>query len=160
MRTMKSKLVLALGTLALGAAVAVPAVAGWGGGDRCDGPRTERMEKRMEQRHQALHDRLKLNASQEKAWQTYTEKMKSLRPAKGEFDREAMSKLSAPERAEKMQAFAEKRLEAMKKGTEAMKAFYATLTPEQKKIFDEEGYHGGARSSPRGGSRGGPGMGR
>ena len=39
----------------------------------------------------------------------------------------------------------QERLERMRKGNEAMKAFYATLSPEQKKVFDQEafgGFHG------------------
>lgn len=97
----------------------------------------ERMKQHMQQRHAALHDKLKLNAQQEAAWQTYTAAtMKNMTPPS--WDREEMAKLSAPERMERMIQNMREREQRMTAQLESLKTFYATLTPEQKKIFDAE----------------------
>ena len=53
-----------------------------------------------------------------------------------------MEKLPLPERIDKMRAFRKERMAAMDaamdKRDDAIKTFYATLTPEQQKIADEE----------------------
>ncbi|MCL2829248.1 MAG: Spy/CpxP family protein refolding chaperone [Betaproteobacteria bacterium] len=95
----------------------------------------KKMAQRMESRMIRLHDALKLTPEQEPAWKTYTGKMQppSAPPA---FDREAWSKLTTPERMEKMQEFAAARQQRMSEHLAAVKEFYAVLTPEQKKSFD------------------------
>ncbi|GAB3554483.1 hypothetical protein GCM10027343_42510 [Noviherbaspirillum agri] len=103
----------------------------------------ERMKARMEKRAAELHDKLKLNAAQEEAWRNYIGKMKPAEmPARP--DRADMAKLSTPERMEKMQAFMQERQKHMEARIAATKEFYAALTPEQRKIFDEQslGRHG------------------
>ncbi|WP_158598020.1 Spy/CpxP family protein refolding chaperone [Noviherbaspirillum saxi] len=118
----------------------------------------ERMRERMEKRAAALHDKLKLNASQEAAWQTYIARMKPAdrpqRPDRAEFD-----KLTAPERMEKMLGMMKQAEQRMTERLAATKEFYAVLTPEQQKIFDEETkhrhgrhhgrHHGGHHGEPR-----------
>lgn len=151
MQTLKQRIVLGLAVAALAGAVAIPAFAQRQGDDACSDHRgggrfdRERFEQRMEKRQQALHDQLKLSASQEKAWHNYSETMKSLLPKQEDFKRDDWRSLSAPERSERMLGRAQERLERMRKGNEAMKTFYATLNPEQKKVFDQEafgGFHG------------------
>lgn len=138
MQSMKQRIALGLLVAAAAGVLAAPAFAERSGG--CfDG---KRFEQRMEKRQQALHDDLKLTAEQEKGWKTYSDAVKAAMPKRGDFDRNAMAKLTAPERADKMLARGQERLEGMRKATEAMKVFYATLTPEQKKVFDQKSFHG------------------
>jgi hypothetical protein len=88
-------------------------------------------------RHQAmLHDKLKLSASQEAAWKTYiaaaTPPAPPSRPDRAEWE-----KLSAPERMEKMLAMMKEREAHMATQLQAMKTFYATLSPLQQQIFND-----------------------
>ena len=72
---------------------------------------------------------------------------------------------SSPERIDAMQAMHTKHQAAMDQRNQATKAFYASLTPEQQKVFDErglrhpgEGKGKGDQRNPRGhGHHGGPG---
>ena len=110
-----------------------------------DGMSHDRMDKmnspRMEKRSAELKAKLKLTPAQEGAWTTFTAAMKppvgmtTHRPDPAE-----MAKLSTPERIDKMKALrAQHQTEktaAMDQRGEAIKTFYATLTPEQKKVFD------------------------
>lgn len=149
MLSLKKRIALGIVVAAAAGAVAVPAFAMRGGEGGCfDG---SRFEQRMEKRQQNLHDQLKLNKEQEKGWKTYSEAVKSAMPKRGDFNPKALRDLPAPERADKMLVRSQERLDAMRKGAEAMKAFYATLTPEQKKTFDQQSF---------GGFHGGPGKGR
>jgi protein CpxP len=112
------------------------------GGGQLDGPAThagfgERMKERMEKRQAELHGKLNLDAAQQKAWDRYIAGMKpSARPPKQ--DRAEMDKLPAPERMERKLAMMKVREARMAERLTAMKEFYAVLSPEQKKIFDEE----------------------
>lgn len=108
-----------------------------------------RMKEHMVRRAAELHDKLKLNASQETAWKTYIAKVKP-----GEFparpDPAELDKLTAPERMERMLAHMKDAEKRMADHIAATKEFYAVLTPEQKKIFDDEfrrgpGHHRGPR---------------
>mgnify|MGYP000157899463 CR=1 FL=1 len=83
-----------------------------------------------------LKAQLKLTPAQESAWTTFTTAMQpGERPAR--LDRQDMDKLTTPERIDRMRAMrAQHAAEADRRG-EAIKAFYATLTPEQQKTFDE-----------------------
>ncbi|MES3001723.1 MAG: Spy/CpxP family protein refolding chaperone [Pseudomonadota bacterium] len=113
----------------------------------------KRMEERMARRHAALKQKLQLTPAQESAWTTFTGAMKPTgnmmqRPQRGEFE-----KLSTPERIDKMRAMRTARMAEMDKRAEATKTFYATLSPEQKKVFDAEtarGHRGGMRHHHRG----------
>jgi Spy/CpxP family protein refolding chaperone len=120
----------------------------------------------MHAKHLAdLKARLKITASQEAAWTTFTDAMKppadmmAKRP-----DRAEMDKLTTPERIDKMRALHKEHMTTMEavmdKRAAATKAFYAALSPEQKKTFDAEHakmgmrgegqhqMHGGADSKP------------
>jgi Spy/CpxP family protein refolding chaperone len=90
-----------------------------------------------------LKAKLKITASQESAWNTFVESMKPPADMMGQRpDPTEMDKLSTPERIDKMRALHKERMAAMEaamdKRGDATKTFYATLSPEQKKLFDEE----------------------
>lgn len=106
----------------------------------------------MHAKHLAeLKAKLKITASQEAAWSTFAEAMKPPTELMGQRpDRAELDKLSTPERIDKMRALHKEHMAAMEaamdKRGDATKAFYTTLTPEQKKLFDAEfakmGRHG------------------
>ena len=113
------------------------------------GMNSERMEKYHEQHLVKLHDKLKLSAQQEPAWKKFAAvgpmADKSLRPDPAE-----MEKLNAPQRMEKglehMKAMETKLSEHLA----ALKEFYAVLTPEQQKTFDDQmPHHEGKRGQKR-----------
>lgn len=91
----------------------------------------------MKQRQQKLHEALKLNPEQEKAWEKYQESFRDMKPGERP-EHEAMAKLTAPERAEQMLEFSRKHQERMTQHVASLKAFYGTLSAEQKKVFDEQ----------------------
>jgi protein CpxP len=94
---------------------------------------TERIEK-----HQAqLHDKLKLTPEQDAAWKTFSEKMKPSGP-RNRPDMSGMASLHAPERMEKMLSMMKEHESRMAERIAAVKEFYAVLTPEQQKLFDDQ----------------------
>jgi protein CpxP len=138
MRNFKTTLLIGLATLSLGAAIA-PAQAQTAEGRHTHAARLEKMQANHAARfteHMAkLHDALKLTPAQEPAWTTF---MAAMTPAAhATVDRAALANLSAPERMEKHIAMAKTRIAAMEAHLGALKTFYATLTAEQKKTFDD-----------------------
>ena len=114
------------------------------GGDDCEfegrGPRgmnTERMEKFREQHLAALHEKLKLSPQQETAWKKYAAQ-KPMLDETSRPDPAEMAKLNAPERMEKGLERMKAREARMSEHLGALKEFYAVLTPEQQKTFDEQ----------------------
>lgn len=101
----------------------------------------EQMAARFEKRQAELHDKLKLNASQEAAWKKYIARIKPQEPPKRP-DRAEIEKLPAPERMERMFGFMQENEKRMADRIVATKEFYGVLTPEQQKIFDAEFQHG------------------
>jgi Spy/CpxP family protein refolding chaperone len=95
----------------------------------------ERMKERMLKRAQELKAKLKLSPEQQPAWESYMAAMKPsglvVRPSPAE-----MEKLTTPERLDKMREMRQQRDAEMDRRIEATKAYYATLTPEQRTIFD------------------------
>ena len=118
-----------------------------------------RMQERMGQRLDKLHAELKLTAQQEPLWQAFAEKSKAEmgKGMQAMHDSSADTKLSAPERMDRMQTAMKDRLASMEAVNESFKRLYAALTPEQKAIADQQMQrmgHGG----PQGGKgAGGPG---
>lgn len=92
--------------------------------------------ERIEQHQQKLHDALKLSANQEAAWNTYIAAIKPRQPV-GRADRVSLKELNAPQRLEKQLEFSKARIAHQETRLQALKTFYATLTPEQQKVFDE-----------------------
>lgn len=123
------------------AAVAMPVHAeepcAMAGGPGMGGP-GKFMQHREEMRakhHEKLHAALKLTAEQETAWK----KLMSAEPAIPKFDparHEAMTKLSAPERADMMLARMKEHEASMTQHVAALKEFYGVLSVEQKTTFD------------------------
>lgn len=124
------------------------------GGDGCEygygygehgammGTHPERMEKMREQHLATLHFKLKLTAQQETAWKKFAAS-KPILDKTARLDPAEMEKLNAPQRLEKglehMRAMEARLTEHLA----VLKEFYAVLTPEQQKIFDEQTpYHG------------------
>ena len=93
-------------------------------------------KERIARRQAALHDKLKLTGNQEAAWKTYiaaaTPPAPPARP-----DRAQWEKMSAPERMEKMMTMMKEREGPMAAHLAAMKTFYATLSPLQQQIFND-----------------------
>ena len=112
--------------------------------------RQQRMQERRTQRMADLKAQLKITPAQEGAWTAYTAAMQP--PAKGpRMDRAEFDKLTTPQRIDRMQQRSAERQAQMKQRGDAVKAFYAQLTPEQQKLYDDRAMRGGK------GKRGGPG---
>ena len=153
---------------------------GQGAGQGCDGPgsmrsammsggergdMTKMMAQRAEQRLDALRSQLKITEQQQPLWQAYAEKTKAemgkgmaaMRDS-GETGASG-TKLSAPERMEKMQSAMRDRLAAMDSVHESFKRLYASLSAEQKAVADTHfasmgmGKHGGPGSARGPGNR-------
>jgi hypothetical protein len=97
--------------------------------------RTERHAQHLSQ----LKTQLALTPAQEGAWTSFTQAMQP----RGDFarlDRESMQKLTTPERIDRMRAQRAQWDAAMDARSDAVKAFYAQLQPEQQKTFDRMGH--------------------
>ncbi|MDF1485654.1 Spy/CpxP family protein refolding chaperone [Ramlibacter sp. H39-3-26] len=94
----------------------------------------------MARREAALKEKLQITASQEGAWTAFTTAMKpSTRPeppARDEFD-----KLTTPERIDRLRALRSEHQAQMDQRMDAVKTFYAVLSPAQQKTFDAEFRH-------------------
>ena len=101
---------------------------------KCD--RWEEKEKRLE----TLKTDLKLNASQETAWTEWVSKIKGDHKSWEEKskDVESWASLPAIDRMEKMLAFSKEHISRQEVRLAATKTFYATLSPEQRQVFDKE----------------------
>ena len=97
-----------------------------------------------------LHEALKITPAQENAWNAFVASMKPVARG-GHPDRAAMAGLSAPQRMAQHIERQNRRTAAMEQRLGAMNSFYAVLSPEQKKTFDDKaarlqggfGKHGG-----------------
>jgi hypothetical protein len=108
-----------------------------------EGKHHERAGKNWEKRQTELKSKLRLTTAQEPAWNAFVEGMKVPAKRLGQaMDRDALAKLSTPDRLEKMTAIHEANLAAMqthiKQRSEATRAFYNQLSMEQQKVFDAE----------------------
>lgn len=115
--------------------------------------RKEMRQLRAERRLAALKLKLQVSAAQEGAWNAWTAAMK---PAQRQrMDRDAIEKMTTPERIDNMRAQRAVRIAEMDRRGDATKTFYAALSADQQKVFD------GLRFSKRGkdGKRGGRGHG-
>lgn len=108
-----------------------------------------KMQERMDARAKRLHDALKITPAQEGAWQAYMSALKSNMPQRGQFDRASFKNMPAPERMEKRIEMAKVHLSRMESNLAATRTFYAALTPEQQKVFDEKAGHFGHRRHSR-----------
>ena len=96
-----------------------------------------RMEERIARRLGELKQKLQIARGQESAWDTWTA---ALKPAPFQRpDRAAFERMTTPERIDRMKAQRAQRNAEMDKRLDATKTFYAQLTGEQQKVFDQEG---------------------
>lgn len=109
----------------------------------------QRMEQRLAEHQQQLKADLKLTPAQESAWSRYTEAFKRPAPPSQRPDREALARMTTPERLDHMLARKAERDAHMNRVVEATRSLYAALSPEQQKVFDQrarphrmEGRHG------------------
>lgn len=124
-----------------------------------DGINPARMQARFDKRFAALKVQLKLSAAQEGAWTTFTAAMKP--PADllaKRADHAELAKLPTPERIDKMKTLHAQHVAdmttAMDQRGAATKTFYATLTPEQQKVFDANAMRPLAGHGPKHGRHG------
>ena len=139
MNTFRKSIVIAVASLGLGTAalaVADPGAASTGGGCHWSafGSHGEKSAERMAKRQAALHDKLSLSPTQEAAWKTFTDKMQATAPVRPEAT--PVATMTAPERADRMAAFLQAAQQQAATRAQAVKEFYAVLSPEQQKIFD------------------------
>ena len=120
-------------------------------GDKQGKHRADRMAK-MDK----LKAELKLAPEQEAAWSAFVERTahEPRMAGKNGAQREDWSKLTTPERLDKMQARHAERGEQMAQRIDATKGFYAALTPEQQKTFDSQSMRGFQRTGMKGDKRG------
>ena len=141
--------VLLISTFGVLAAPVVAAPRDCGPGMR-GGDIWEHRVERMAQQHQKLHDALKLTPDQDSAWKKFMDSEHPMaKPEPGKP--EDWAKLTTPERADKMMERMREHQSRMFEHLVALKDFYAVLTPEQKKTFDD--FH----AAPRTGMRAKPG---
>jgi hypothetical protein len=86
----------------------------------------------------ALHDALHLTAGQEAAWSAYQALIPPPAQARARHQAAAMlfPTLTAPRRIDLVEAEMQQDLADVHRQSEALKTFYATLTPDQQRIFD------------------------
>jgi len=107
--------------------------------------RAKRLEQRAA-RQAKLAEALKLTPAQQPVWQAFVASMTP--PQKGErasqrLSQEQRAALSAPQRLERRIALQKERTARMEARLSALNSLYAALTPEQRKVFDEQQRRGG-----------------
>ncbi|TMH38283.1 MAG: hypothetical protein E6H66_00080 [Betaproteobacteria bacterium] len=141
MKTFRKSIVIAVASLGLGGAALAasdPGTAPTGGGCHWGvfGSHGAKSVERIAKRQAALHDKLNLSPTQEAAWKTFTDKLQSATPAAPEAA--SVATMTAPERADRMAAFLQTAQQQAATRAQAVKEFYAVLSPEQQKTFDSQ----------------------
>jgi protein CpxP len=108
-----------------------------------------KMQARMAQRLAALKAKLQLTAEQEAGWSSFTAAVQP-KPRAAMAEKHAeLEKLPTPERLDRMRTLRAQHMSEMTQRmdlrADATKAFYATLTTTQKKVFDEQFSHAAGR---------------
>jgi hypothetical protein len=99
----------------------------------------EHMHERALAKAKALHDILNITPDQEAAFQTFIASMKppeSHGPMDGHHERGDMAALTTPERLDKMAARMAEHQAAFQRRADAIRHFYAALSPAQQRAFD------------------------
>ena len=89
---------------------------------------------------QRLHGDLQLSPSQEGAWNIFQQAFQ-VDPQEMARQRDADAKmpgLTGPERMDQAISMAQDNLAGLRRRGDALKTFYATLSPEQQKVFDRD----------------------
>ena len=89
----------------------------------------------FDKRMSALHTALKLSANQEAAWTEFSGKMKPVEMDKPEH--QDWAAMSTPDRLDKMLDNMKSHEKSMAEHAATVRAFYDTLTQDQKKVFDK-----------------------
>lgn len=102
--------------------------------------RMERMQQRIAEHQSRLKDSLQLRPEQETAWNDFLAKTQpAARPAGGErLSRADWAKLSTPQRLDRLDAMKAERDRQVAQRHDAIRQFYAQLTPPQQKAFDAQ----------------------
>lgn len=128
----------------LGSLAALPASASDSnnsGGDRCEHGHHWDRGAFAEKHYARLHDKLQLTAEQQGAWNTFVTKTKpSAQDARPDW--QEIAKLPTPERLDRVLQMKKDHLQQTEARIQATKEFYATLSADQKKVFDEATQHG------------------
>lgn len=98
-------------------------------------------EEHRAKRLSALKEKLKLQPGQEMAWSAFASISQTGKRPMGvdrQTKREEFAKLNTPQRLDMMLARADQRRARMVERTQAIKTFYAQLTPEQQSVLDAE----------------------
>ncbi|WP_295855515.1 Spy/CpxP family protein refolding chaperone [uncultured Xylophilus sp.] len=113
-------------------------------------------QQRIDQRFAQLKQKLHITPQQEGAWSAFVAGARPSGPGangKPRFDREEFAKLTTPQRIDRMREMrARHAAEADRRG-EAVKTFYAALTPAQQQTFDQQPMHRGFGPGGPGGHR-------
>ena len=120
------------------------------------------MAQRRSEREAVLKAELNLTPAQDGAWSQFTAAIRP-QPHKHwtQADRAKMrvefARMTTPERIDKMHAMRAERAANMAKRANAVKTFYAALSPEQQRVFDAASLrmmHGGGHRDHKGGGHG------
>jgi Spy/CpxP family protein refolding chaperone len=141
MNTFRKSIVIAVASLGLGGAALAasdpgPASTGEGSHWGVFGSHGAKSAEHMAKRQAALHDKLSLSPTQEAAWKTFTDKLQAAAPVRPKGA--PVATMTAPERADRMAAFLQTAQQQAATRAQAVKEFYAVLSPEQQKIFDSQ----------------------
>jgi len=138
MNTIRKSIIIGMTVLGLGATtLAAQAHEGRHGDAAGAQQRHAQWAEKAAIRQQKLHDALKLTAAQESAWNSYIAARKPQGERGQRPDRAAWKAMPAPQRLEQRIAMNKQRTEAMEARLASLNTFYAVLTPEQKKVFDD-----------------------
>ena len=96
------------------------------------------MQKRFDAHMADLKKSLQLTPAQEGAWTEFSNAMRPPATLPQRPDRDALEKMTTPQRLDQMQTMRKQHQEQMDKREAATRAFYTRLTPEQQKRFDEQ----------------------
>jgi hypothetical protein len=107
-----------------------------GYGGRAYDPAT--MQKRFDLRMAELKKSLQITPAQEPAWAEFSNAVRPPATPPQMPDRAAMEKMTTPQRLDQMQALRKQHQAQMDQREAATRAFYARLSPEQQKRFDEQ----------------------
>ncbi len=125
----------------LASLAASPSYANDGGGDRCGRGHHWDRSAMVEHHYAKLHDKLQLTAEQQPAWDSFVAQTKpSAQNARPDW--QEIAKLPTPERLDKILQMKQEHLQRTEAKIQATKEFYATLSAEQKQVFDDSASHG------------------
>ena len=99
--------------------------------------RQQHRAQRHAQRMAMFRQQLQITPQQEGAWNAWMQAMQPVqlqRPNRVEFAR-----MTTPERIDRMRTVRAQRMSIIDRRGEATKSFYATLSADQKRTFDEQG---------------------